>query len=100
LHDKSSAQGGWVATFAIIAATLTTPSVGLASLTNGLVAYWPFDSATGRSNQTPDVVHGYNMQVIHGAGISGAVLGIGCRRRERQTTAGSRGNQTSTLTKP
>src|SRR5262245_49434598 len=35
-----------------------------ASLTNGLVAYWPFDNVVACNNQTPDVIHGYNLQPV------------------------------------
>jgi hypothetical protein len=38
------------------------------TLTNGLVAYWPLVTAAGCNNQTPELVHGYNMQVLSGGG--------------------------------
>ena len=53
-----------------LALLLLATSPGLAQLTNGLVAYWPFDNAVGCNNQTPDLIHGYNMKVIYGGGNS------------------------------
>jgi hypothetical protein len=53
-------------TMALLA--LATATQAFADLTNGLVAYWPFDNATGCNNQTPDLIHGYDMKVIYGGG--------------------------------
>src|SRR5215510_13820131 len=58
-----------LATFAATC-ILASANHAFGSLTNGLVAYWPFDSATGCSNQTPELIHGYDMRVIYGAGNS------------------------------
>ncbi len=47
-----------------------------AQLTNGLVAYWPLATSTGCNNQTPELVHGYTMDVlIGGNNASGLTLG-------------------------
>ncbi len=54
---------------AFLALTAATQTIA-SSLTNGLVAYWPMDNATGCNNKTPEVVHGYDMQVIYGSGGS------------------------------
>src|SRR5579872_6491940 len=35
-----------------------------AQLTNGLAAYWPLATSTGCNNQTPELVHGYTMDVL------------------------------------
>ena len=47
-----------------------------AQLTNGLVAYWPLATSTGCNNQTPELVHGYTMDVLAGGNnSSGLTLG-------------------------
>jgi hypothetical protein len=47
-----------------------------AQLTNGLVAYWPLATSTGCNNQTPELVHGYTMDVLAG-GNNGSGLTLG-----------------------
>lgn len=47
-----------------------------AQLTNGLVAYWPLATSIGCNNQTPELVHGYTMDVLVGGNnASGLTLG-------------------------
>ena len=47
-----------------------------AQLTNGLVAYWPLATSAGCNNQTPELVNGYNMNVLSGGNnSSGLTLG-------------------------
>src|SRR5580704_15339960 len=63
----------FVAAVAMVLLALTTAMQTFAAgntLTNGLAAYWPMDNAVGCDNATPDVVHGYNLQVIFGGGNS------------------------------
>jgi hypothetical protein len=46
------------------------------TLTNGLVAYWPLATSAGCNNQTPELVNGYNMNVLRGGNnSSGLTLG-------------------------
>jgi hypothetical protein len=46
------------------------------TLTNGLVAYWPLATSAGCNNQTPELVNGYNMNVLSGGNnASGLTLG-------------------------
>ncbi|HXC99055.1 MAG TPA: hypothetical protein VN048_06920 [Verrucomicrobiae bacterium] len=47
-----------------------------AQLTNGLVAYWPLATSAGCNNQTPELVHGYTMDVLVG-GNSASGLSLG-----------------------
>ena len=44
-----------------------------AQLTNGLVAYWPLATSTGCNNQTPELVHGYTMDVLAGGNNAGGL---------------------------
>jgi hypothetical protein len=58
----------------VICAILAGSGQGRAALTNGLVAYWPFDNVAGCNNQTPDVIHGYNLEPVWGIAFASGLF--------------------------
>jgi hypothetical protein len=58
----------------VTTALLVLATQSFAQLTNGLVAYWPMDNAVGCNNQTPEVLHGYNLSVASGGTLAGGLI--------------------------